>query len=125
MAADELGFYYQVECSSWANYGGGQGIGNGKSIDRWLYDEADAILKAYGNHPSFLLFAYGNEPDGPESGAVYLRKWVSYYRQKDPRRLVTSGSGWPLIEQSDYHVTPSPHSGVGTAVKESNQQQAA
>ncbi len=108
MAADELGFYYQIECSSWSNYGGGQGIGNGKSIDRWLYEEADAILNAYGNHPSFLLFAYGNEPDGPENGAVYLRKWVSHYKQKDPRRLVTSGSGWPLIRQSDYHVTPSP-----------------
>ena len=107
-AADELGFYVQVECSSWANVGRGQGIGNGKTVDRWLYDEADAILKAYGNHPSFLLFAYGNEPDGPESGAVYLRKWVSHYKQQDPRRLVTSGSGWPLIEQSDYHVTPDP-----------------
>ncbi len=106
VAADELGFYYQVECSSWANQG--SGLGGAADIDRWIYDEADAILKAYGNHPSFLLFAYGNEPSGPERGARYLRKWVSHYKQKDPRRLVTSASGWPLIDESDFHVSPTP-----------------
>lgn len=108
VAADRLGFYFQVECAAWANYGGGQGIGNGKPVDQWLYDEADRILKAFGNHPSFLLLAHGNEPDGPQQGAVYLRKWVRHYQAKDSRRLVTSGSGWPLIEESDYHVTPTP-----------------
>ncbi|MBM4103478.1 MAG: glycoside hydrolase [Planctomycetes bacterium] len=106
IAADKLGFYYQVECSSWAN--GGSSIGDGKPVDAWLYKEADAILKAYGNHPSFLLFAYGNEPAGPERGAAYLRKWVSHYKQEDSRRLVTSASAWPLIKESDYHVTPGP-----------------
>lgn len=106
IAADELGFYYQIECSSWANQGTGLGIG--KPIDQWLYDEADAILKAYGNHPSFVLFAYGNEPAGPERGGIYLRKWVSHYKQKDARRLITSGSGWPRIEPSHFHVDPSP-----------------
>ncbi len=106
IAADELGFYYQVECSSWANQG--SSLGNGKPIDQWIYDEADAVLKAYGNHPSFVLFAYGNEPTGPDRGGVYLRKWVSHYKQKDARRLVTSGSGWPLIEPSHFHVDPSP-----------------
>jgi len=106
IAADELGFYHQVECSSWANQGAG--LGDGKEIDSWLYDEADAVLRAYGNHPSFLLFAYGNEPAGPERGAVYLRKWVSKYKQEDPRRLVTSASGWPLIEENEFHVSPAP-----------------
>ncbi len=106
IAADELGFYYQVECSSWANQGAS--IGNEKPLDAWLYDEADAILKAYGNHPSFLLFACGNEPAGPGGGGVYLAKWVSHYQQKDPRRLVTGGSGWPLIEENDYHVRSEP-----------------
>ena len=71
MAADELGFYYQVECAAWANQGAT--IGDGGPIDAWLYDEADRILEAYGNHPSFLLMAYGNEPAGPERGAEFLR----------------------------------------------------
>ncbi|RKY12208.1 MAG: glycoside hydrolase [Planctomycetota bacterium] len=116
IAADELGFYYQVECSSWANHS--SSIGNGKPIDAWLYHEADAILKAYGNHPSFLLFAYGNEPAGPEHGAVYLRKWVSHYKQKDTRRLITGASGWPQIDENDYHVTPKPRiQGWGQGLK--------
>ena len=29
--------------------------------------ETDRILKAYGNHPSFVLFAYGNEPAGRDA----------------------------------------------------------
>ena len=103
IAADELGFYYQVECSSWANQG--TGLGEGEPVDQWLYAEADAVLREYGNHPSFLLFAYGNEPGGPERGGVYLKEWVPHYQEKDPRRLVTGGAGWPLIDESDFHLT--------------------
>ncbi len=62
-AADALGFYFQIECASWAN--GSASVGNGTSLDAWLYREADRILRAYGNHPSFVLLAYGNEPAGP------------------------------------------------------------
>jgi hypothetical protein len=102
VAADEMGFYYQIECSSWANQGAS--LGRGKPVDKWLYDEADAVLKAYGNHPSFLLFACGNEPAGPGRGGTYLRKWVPHYKEIDPRRLVTGGSGWPVIAENDFHV---------------------
>ena len=106
IAADELGFYLHVECPSWANQGAS--LGRGEPLDRWLYEETDRILQAYGNHPSFLLMPYGNEPAGPSNGAVYLRKWVLYCRQKDPRRLYTSASGWPLIDENQFHVTPEP-----------------
>lgn len=105
-AADELGFYYHVECASWANQGAS--LGEGKPIDRWLYAEADRILRAYGNHPSFLLMAYGNEPAGPGRGAKYLGPWVTHYREKDPRRLYTSAAGWPVIPENQYHSTPGP-----------------
>ncbi|MDD4870282.1 MAG: glycoside hydrolase [Kiritimatiellae bacterium] len=104
VAADELGFYLQVECSSWANTTTGLGIG--KPIDTWIYEEADRILKYYGNHPSFMLMLYGNEPGGKH--ADFLKKWVMHYREKDPRRLYSSGSGWPLIPESQFHVTPAP-----------------
>jgi hypothetical protein len=106
VAADELGFYFQVECGAWSNQGAS--IGDGKPIDPWLYAEADRILKAYGNHPSFLLMAYGNEPAGPGRGAKFLRPWVEHYKAKDPRRLYTSAAGWPLIDESQYHNTPAP-----------------
>ena len=65
VAADELGFYYHVECGAWAR------IGEGAPIDDWLHSETARILRAYGNHPSFLLLAYGNEPSGPERGASF------------------------------------------------------
>jgi len=105
-AADELGFYFHVECAAWVN--GGPTVGEGKPIDRWLYAEADRILRAYGNHPSFLLLAYGNEPAGPGRGAKYLGPWVKHYKAKDPRHLVTSAAGWPSIAENQYHVTPQP-----------------
>jgi hypothetical protein len=105
VAADEMGFYYHVECSSWAN--GSSSLGDGKPVDRWIYEEADRILKAYGNHPSFLLMPYGNEPGGKQH-AAFLAKWVSHYKALDPRRLYTSGAGWPQIPENQFHVAPDP-----------------
>ena len=64
VAADELGFYYHVECAAWAS------VGDGAPVDQWLYAEAERILRAYGNHPSFMLMAYGNEPGGPEGAQI-------------------------------------------------------
>ena len=103
-AADELGFYYQVE-TCWANQS--TTIGDGKPVDEWVYAETERILKAYGNHPSFLLMPYGNEPGG-KNVAAYLAKWEEHFKAKDPRRLWTSGSGWPQIAENQFHVTPDP-----------------
>ena len=100
-AADELGFYYQVECPSWANQGAA--IGEGRPLDQWLYHEGWRIQAAYGNHPSFLMMAYGNEPAGRDK--EFLAEWVTYWRKRDQRRLYTSGAGWPMIPENDYHNT--------------------
>jgi len=104
-AADELGFYYQVEIASWAN--GSTTLGDKRPVDEWLYREAARILKAYGNHPSFLLMPYGNEPGGSHY-AEYLAKWVEDWKAADPRRLYTSASGWPQLRENQFHVTPDP-----------------
>lgn len=104
VAADELGFYLQVECSSWANTT--TGLGLGKPIDEWIYQEADRILRHYGNHPSFMLLLYGNEPGGNHQ--AFLGKWVEHYKAKDPRRLVSGGAGWPEIPANQFHVSPGP-----------------
>jgi hypothetical protein len=104
-AADEMGFYYQVECGSWANMS--TTIGDGKPIDEWIYREADRILQAYGNHPSFVLMPYGNEPGGKKHGA-FLARWVDHYKTNDTRRLYTSAAGWPQLKENQFHVTPDP-----------------
>jgi hypothetical protein len=101
VAADELGFYYHVECSAWAT------VGNGGPFDKWLYQESEAMIKAYGNHPSFTFMAYGNEPGGKNQNR-FLGDFVSYWKKKDPRRLYTSGAGWPLLPENDYYSTPAP-----------------
>jgi GH18 family chitinase len=103
-AADEEGFYYQVEVASWANSSTRLGIG--LPIDEWLSRETGRILEAYGNHPSFVLLPYGNEPAGRD--AEFLGGWVERWKSLDPRRLYTSASGWPQIPQNQFHVTPDP-----------------
>ncbi len=105
VAADELGFYYQVEIASWANQS--TTLGAGQPVDDWLYAEAGRILRAYGNHPSFMLMPYGNEPAGKQSNA-WLARWVTHWKNGDPRRLYTSASGWPQLPENQFHITPDP-----------------
>ncbi|HVV72675.1 MAG TPA: glycoside hydrolase family 2 TIM barrel-domain containing protein, partial [Verrucomicrobiae bacterium] len=115
VAADELGFYFHVEASAWANQS--TTLGDGKPVDNWVYAETDGILKYYGNHPSFILMAYGNEPGG-KNYAAYLTKYVDYYKSLDPRRLWTSASGWPELPGNQFHVTPDPRiQGWGEGLK--------
>jgi hypothetical protein len=105
LAADELGFYYYVECPSWANQG--STVGDGGPLDMWLYAEGERMLRTYGNHPSFIMMAYGNEPAGKQHKR-WLGDFVKYFKERDPRRLYTSGAGWPMIPENEFHVTPTP-----------------
>ena len=104
-AADSAGFYLQVECSSWANQGAT--IGDGAPLDTFIYNESERIVNNFGNHPSFCMMTYGNEPAGKHH-KEYLTKFVEYWKQKDNRHLYTSASGWPVIDENDYNSTPDP-----------------
>ena len=104
-AADQTGFYLSVECSSWAN--GSTAIGDGKPIDQYLYDESQRMVETYGNHPSFCMMAYGNEPAG-QNLVSFLTDFVRFWKNKDNRRIYTSGSGWPNIPENDYLSSPAP-----------------
>lgn len=84
-AADEIGFYLQSEPGMWNE------ISPGTPMEQMLYDETDRMIKAYGNHPSFMLLSASNEPKGKWHEA--LSKWVERYRKEDPRRLYTTGTG--------------------------------
>jgi len=105
IAADELGFYYQVEVSSWANQSAQ--IGSGRPLDAWIEAESLRMLAAYGNHPSFLLMAYGNEPGGSNK-TTWLTQWVVRRKQQDSRRIYTTAAGWPLVSENDFHSSPRP-----------------
>jgi hypothetical protein len=103
--ADEMGFYLQVECGSWANQS--TTIGDRKPVDKFIWEESKRIVEQYGNHPSFCMMAYGNEPGG-KNHKTYLAEFVDYWKTKDSRRIYTSGAGWPLIPENEYHNDPAP-----------------
>lgn len=100
-AADELGMYFQVECSAWAT------VGDGLPVDSFLYTEANAIIEAYGNHPSFCMMAYGNEPSG-KNQKEWLSAFVDYWKSQDNRRMYTSSAGWPNMQESDFLIHAQP-----------------
>jgi len=114
-AADDLGLYLYVECPSWAN--SDSKVGDGLPVDAWLYQESDRMLREYGNHPSFILMSYGNEPGG-KNQKKYLGDLVASWKKKDPRRLYTSGAGWPAIPENQWHCLPQPRiQGWGQGLK--------
>lgn len=90
-AADELGFYLQAECGLWSPFYK-DGV-----FTRYLEEETELLLKAYGNHPSFVLFAPSNEPSGRYTEV--LPDWAKRWYEIDPRRLYSAGTGWNRPEQ--------------------------
>lgn len=102
--ADERGFFLQIE-TCWANQS--TTLGDAKPVDQWVMDETERILRTYGNHPSFVLMPYGNEPGG-KNHAAFLARYVEHFKKRDPRRLWTSGAGWPQLPENQFHVTPDP-----------------
>ncbi|HEY4248964.1 MAG TPA: hypothetical protein VGM64_19220 [Lacunisphaera sp.] len=105
VAADELGIYLQIEVASWPNWS--TTLGDGKPVDDWINRETARILRAYGNHASFVMLCAGNEPGG-EHYTPWLAGWVARQKAADPRRLYTAGAGWPEIPENDYHVRAEP-----------------
>ncbi len=101
--ADRLGLYLQPEGPTWPNHG--VKLGAGMIIDKYLMDETQRILDTYGNHPSFIMMASGNEPAG--NWVKYTNQWVDHWKKKDPRRLycgASVGGGWAWDDRSEYHV---------------------
>lgn len=92
-AADELGIYLQPEPGMWNT------VSPGTPMEKMLYEETERMIRAYGNHPSFLLLSPSNEPKGRWKEA--FDKWIDYYRKADPRRLYTNGTGHTEREVPD------------------------
>ncbi len=105
IAADQSGFYLQVEVSSWAN--SSTTLGDGAAFDRYVYEESERMMEAYGNHPSWCMMSYGNEPGG-ENYSSFLSEFVDYWKKKDPRRIYVAAAGWPTIDVNDFHCDPNP-----------------
>ena len=103
VAADSMGIYLQPEGPSWPNHG--VKLGTGMAIDKYLLDESRRIVDSYGNHPSFVMMAAGNEPAGrwPE----YCAEWVKLMKAYDPTKIYSSaalGGGWQWDYGSEYNI---------------------
>jgi hypothetical protein len=83
-AADEMGFYLAPECGLWADFGN-------EPTREFLTDETARILKAYGNHPSFILLSPSNEP---RNYTRFTPQWAATNYLNDPRRLYAADTGW-------------------------------
>lgn len=84
-AADEIGIYLQPEPAMWNT------VSPGTPMEEMLYKETEAMIKAYGNHPSYLMLSPSNEPKG--NWKESFDKWMAVYRVKDPRRIYDNGTG--------------------------------
>lgn len=119
-AADELGLIVQAEGPIWIDgwmthpnerpemdtEGYPQGLGKGdRTIDAFARAEFRRILDTYGDHPSFCLFAFGNEL-GPSDFAVTGR-WVGELKRHDPRRLYAASTARAITPECDFNATHS------------------
>ncbi len=89
-AADREGIYLQVELSNFAN--GFYRESNEKCdgvLNQYLEDQSRKVLLQYGNHPSFTIFATGNEMIGePEAFAELMEQ----LRKVRPDKFYTQGA---------------------------------
>ncbi|HMP84906.1 MAG TPA: hypothetical protein PKA41_19615, partial [Verrucomicrobiota bacterium] len=103
VAADEIGIYLAIEPGMWNTFN------PDSPMEDMLYRETERILKAYGNHPSFVMIAASNEPKGRWKDV--LPKWAEHFRAIDPRHLYTTGTGFTdadapgPMDKVDYSAT--------------------
>ncbi|MGQ1784887.1 sugar-binding domain-containing protein [Saccharicrinis sp. GN24d3] len=103
-AADEAGFYCQVELPHWSLM-----FGKDQKTTDFLVSEGNRILNEYGNHPSFVLMALGNELEGDVD---LLNSTVAKLKAKDNRHLYMTTCysfqrplGLVAQPQDDFFVT--------------------
>lgn len=101
-AADELGVYLSVEMPMWLNRDVcALELGEDSIHRQYFMQEALNISKAYGNHPSFIMFSNGNENMGDFEILNDITTCIKAY---DCRRLYTMTTNFdhPVMPCEDY-----------------------
>jgi len=116
-AADKLGIYIQAEVL-WIDWwmsglqkdrpemntkGFPQGLGKNPNADAFTQAEMQRMIDVYGNHPSFIFFAIGNELGN--SDFTVMESWVKKLKASDNRRLYAVSSARKITPTDDYNVT--------------------
>lgn len=96
-AADKAGVYLEIEMPMW---------GKDALPDERRYDffrrEIRAILKEYGNHPSFLLYCNGNEIQG---NFDFIEELTSTAEKLDSRHLYSGSTARTRIPSDQYYIS--------------------
>ncbi len=95
IAADREGVYLQPECHLWATV-------KTPELHAWLREESARLLRDYGNHPSFVMMALGNESAVEHS---IMRSLLAQWKQ-DPRHLYAgpANANGSVIPEYEYYV---------------------
>lgn len=105
--ADKLGVYLQVELPMWGP------DGEPGEPARWDFfrREQKAILKEYGNHPSFILYCNGNEISGDFD---FIEELTRYGREHDSRHLFSGSTARKRVASDQFYTTHQTTSGGAT-----------
>lgn len=88
-AADMLGIYMQPELPFWGTITDETYDNHNQAEQDYLISEGFAMLKAFGNHPSFVMMSLGNELWGSKERLDTILK---AYKAFDRRHLYVQGS---------------------------------
>ena len=102
VAADELGIILQPELPFWGSFDE-----KDDTLMTFLHKEGVNILRTYGHHPSFRMFALGNELWG---SIDKMAEFIEDFRKIAPDKVYTFGSNYYLGYQGvkkgmDYFTT--------------------
>ena len=97
VAGDELGMYLQAELPMWI-----KDVGKYPERRKFFEKEMFAILDAYGNHPSFIMFCNGNENEGD---FAVLEDLIKKGRMYDDRRLYSASTARTHTASDQYYVS--------------------
>jgi len=102
VAADELGIILQPELPFWGDFNDKDTV-----LMQFLHKEGENILHWYGHHPSFRMFALGNELWG---SIDKMAEFIEDFRKIAPDKVYTFGSNYYLGYQGvkkgmDYFTT--------------------
>lgn len=98
-AADELGLYVLSEIF-WRDGWMGKAL-DIEMVEPFLRPELLRIADAYGNHPSLIMQAMGNELGGFDRNK--LDPWIKEAKEYDPRHFYTASVRRPVTTHSDIN----------------------
>lgn len=101
-AADEYGIYLQPELPFWGDFND-----KDETLMTFLLKEGENILREYGHHPSFRMFALGNELWG---NLDKMAEYIAHFREMAPDKIYTFSPNYYLGYQgvrpgNDFFVT--------------------